>query len=156
MHLDMTLPIVDVGCGNGRFTRRLSTSFPRAVGVDLSENAVALAAREASGIPGLTFRAVDGTAPAAADTLRAELGADANVFVRGVFHVLDQPGQGGAGPDPAARRRVDDELLAHISPAQSENIGLFGTITVDIDHELAQLDPTVHRPLRQPTVGLKP
>jgi len=92
-HLDMTLPIVDVGCGNGRFTRRLSTSFPRAVGVDLSENGVALAAREASGIPGLTFRAVDGTAPDAANTLRAELGADANVFVRGVFHVLDQPGR---------------------------------------------------------------
>ena len=39
-------------------------------------------------------------------------------------------------------RRVDDELLAHISPAQSQNIGLFGTLTVDIDHEPAQLDPT--------------
>ena len=45
-----------------------------------------------------------------------------------------------------------DELLAHVSPAQSENIGLFGTITVDvdIDHELAQLDPTGYRPLRRP------
>jgi len=53
-------------------------------------------------------------------------------------------------------RPVDDELLAHISPAQSQNIGLFGTITVDIDHELAQLDPTGHRPLRQPIVGVKP
>jgi hypothetical protein len=53
-------------------------------------------------------------------------------------------------------RRVDDELLAHISPAQSQNIGLFGTITVDIDHELAQLDPTGHRSLRQPPVGVKP
>lgn len=29
--------------------------------------------------------------------------------------------------------RVDDELLAHMSPAHSENIGLFGTIIVDID-----------------------
>jgi hypothetical protein len=37
-----------------------------------------------------------------------------------------------------------------MSPAHSENIGLFGTITVDIDHELAQLDPTGHRPLRRP------
>ena len=45
-------------------------------------------------------------------------------------------------------RRVDRELLAHVSPAQSDNIGLFGTITVDIDAELAQLDPTGHRPLR--------
>ena len=50
----------------------------------------------------------------------------------------------------AQGRRVDDVLLAHISPARSENIGLFGTITVDIDHELAQLDATGHRPLRQP------
>ena len=39
-------------------------------------------------------------------------------------------------------RLVDDTLLAHISPAQSECIGLFGTITVDIDAELAQLGPT--------------
>lgn len=43
-------------------------------------------------------------------------------------------------------RLVDDTLLAHLSPAQSETIGLIGTITVDIDHELAQLDP--HRPPR--------
>jgi hypothetical protein len=50
----------------------------------------------------------------------------------------------------AQGRRVDEELLAHMSPAHSENIGLFGTITVDIDAELAQLDPTGHRPLRQP------
>ena len=48
----------------------------------------------------------------------------------------------------AQGRRVDDDVLTHISPAQSENIGLFGTITVDIDRELAQLDPTGHRPLR--------
>src|SRR5271165_6281486 len=45
---------------------------------------------------------------------------------------------------------VDETLLTHISPAQSEAIGLIGTITVDIDAELAQLDPTGHRPLRQP------
>jgi TnpA family transposase len=50
-------------------------------------------------------------------------------------------------------RRVDDALLAHLSPAQSDNIGLIGTITVDIDHELAQLDPTGHRPLRAPTAA---
>jgi TnpA family transposase len=47
-------------------------------------------------------------------------------------------------------RLVDDTLLAHLSPAQSDSIGLVGTITVDIDHELAQLDPTGHRPLREP------
>ena len=49
----------------------------------------------------------------------------------------------------AQGRRVDPDLLVHVSPAQSDNIGLFGTITVDIDAELAQLDPTGHRPLRK-------
>ncbi len=48
----------------------------------------------------------------------------------------------------AAGRRVEDEVLAHISPAHSENINFFGAIEVDIDAELAQLDPTGHRPLR--------
>jgi hypothetical protein len=38
----------------------------------------------------------------------------------------------------AAGRRIDDEVLAHISPAHSENI----------DGELAQLGPTGYRPLR--------
>src|SRR5215468_11257190 len=50
-------------------------------------------------------------------------------------------------------RLVDDTLLTHLSPAQSDSIGLIGTITVDIDHELAQLDPTGHRPLREPHRG---
>ncbi|GAA4479678.1 Tn3-like element TnAs1 family transposase [Rhodococcus olei] len=45
-------------------------------------------------------------------------------------------------------RRIDDDVLAHISPAHSENINFFGAIEVDIDAELAQLDPTGYRPLR--------
>jgi len=44
----------------------------------------------------------------------------------------------------AADRRIDDEVLAHISPAHSENINFFGSI----DAELAQLGPTGYRPLR--------
>jgi hypothetical protein len=44
-------------------------------------------------------------------------------------------------------RRIDDEVLAHISPAHSEN-NFFGAIEVDIDAELAQLGPTGYRPLR--------
>ncbi|MCC3331573.1 transposase [Nocardia abscessus] len=53
---------------------------------------------------------------------------------------VDQLRQGG--------RRIDDEVLAHISPAHSENINFFGAIEVDIDSELAQLGPTGYRPLR--------
>ena len=48
----------------------------------------------------------------------------------------------------AAGRRVDDEVLAHISPAHSANINFFGSIDVDIEGELAQLGPTGYRPLR--------
>lgn len=45
-------------------------------------------------------------------------------------------------------RRIDDDVLAHISPAHSENINFFGAIEVDIDGELAQLGPDGYRPLR--------
>lgn len=48
----------------------------------------------------------------------------------------------------AAGRRVEDEVLAHISPAHSENINFFGAIEVDVEGELAQLGPTGYRPLR--------
>jgi len=44
--------------------------------------------------------------------------------------------------------RIDDEVLAHISPAHSANINFFGAIEVDIEGELAQLGPTGYRPLR--------
>jgi hypothetical protein len=43
---------------------------------------------------------------------------------------------------------VSDEVLAHISPAHSENINFFGVITVDVEAELAKLDATGRRPLR--------
>ena len=45
-------------------------------------------------------------------------------------------------------RAIPDELLAHISPAHSENINFFGVITVDVEAELAKLGPAGWRPLR--------
>ena len=48
----------------------------------------------------------------------------------------------------AQGRAVPDELLAHISPAHSENINFFGVITVDVEAELAKLDGAGWRPLR--------
>jgi hypothetical protein len=41
-----------------------------------------------------------------------------------------------------------DVLLAHISPARSENVNFFGVITVGIEAELAKLGPAGWRPLR--------
>ena len=49
----------------------------------------------------------------------------------------------------AQGRQVEDEILAHISPAHSENVNFFGTIAVDVEHELAKLDPSGYRPLRE-------
>ncbi|MET7668317.1 Tn3 family transposase [Micromonospora luteifusca] len=46
----------------------------------------------------------------------------------------------------AAGRTIPDELLAHISPAHSENVNFFGTI--DVDAELAKLNEHGLPPLR--------
>ncbi|MGW5686012.1 Tn3 family transposase [Nonomuraea sp. NPDC003754] len=51
----------------------------------------------------------------------------------------------------AAGRDVPDELLAHISPARSENVNFFGVITVDVEAELAKPDGGGWRPLRPAT-----
>ena len=48
----------------------------------------------------------------------------------------------------ARGRAVPDEILAHISPARSENVNFFGVITVDVEAELAKLGPAGWRPLR--------
>jgi hypothetical protein len=52
-----------------------------------------------------------------------------------------------------AGRRIDDEVLAHISPAHSENINFFGSIDVDIEGELAQLGIPRIRPARRRRPG---
>ena len=46
--------------------------------------------------------------------------------------------------------QVDDEVLAHISPARSEPVRFFGSIPIEVDKELAQLDQLGYRPLRLP------
>ncbi|WP_267889685.1 Tn3 family transposase [Streptomyces acidiscabies] len=42
-------------------------------------------------------------------------------------------------------REVDAEVLAHISPARSSAVNYYGSIAVDYDRELAQLDDQGHR-----------
>ena len=85
-HADRNLAVVDIGCGNGRFTRALATRFPRALGVDLSPHAIARAREEAGDMANVEFRVVDMLGPDAAG-----LPSPCNVFVRGVLHVLDPP-----------------------------------------------------------------
>ena len=85
---DPALPVIDVGCGNGTHTRWLAGLFPQVLGIDVSPGAVARAAHEARNIPNADFLAVDATGEGAGEQLLDRLGP-ANVFVRGVFHVLD-------------------------------------------------------------------
>ena len=82
------LPVLDIGCGNGRFTRMLAAHFPKVVGVDVSSHAVEKAREESRGIENLSFHVADVSVPYALRWLTDELG-EANVFLRGVLHVLD-------------------------------------------------------------------
>jgi hypothetical protein len=47
----------------------------------------------------------------------------------------------------------DDEILAHIGPTHHENVHFYGTHSVGIDGELAQLDADGYRPPRPATAA---
>ncbi|MDJ0348354.1 class I SAM-dependent methyltransferase [Cryobacterium sp. PH29-G1] len=86
-HFDPALPAIDVGCGNGTYTRWLAGLFPRVLGIDVSAGAVELARSEAEGIDNIDFLAINAAEAGAGERLWERMGP-ANVFVRGVFHVL--------------------------------------------------------------------
>lgn len=100
-HMDKGLPVVDVGCGNGRFSRLLADHFPRVLGVDVSPRAVERAKEESAGRDHITYRVLDISSPGVGPTLGAELG-EVNVFMRGVFHVFE----------PAQRKSAVESLRA--------------------------------------------
>lgn len=87
-HMDTSLPMVDLGCGNGRFSRLFAAHFPKVVGIDVSPHAVARAKEESRGADHVEYRVLDASAAGAGKKLADELG-EANVYMRGVFHVLD-------------------------------------------------------------------
>jgi SAM-dependent methyltransferase len=86
--MDTNLPVVDVGCGNGRFSRLLAARFPRVLGFDVSAHAIQRAKEESRGVENVAYRVLDASRPGVGRTLAAELG-EANVLMRGVFHVFD-------------------------------------------------------------------
>ncbi|WP_026532029.1 class I SAM-dependent methyltransferase [Arthrobacter sp. H41] len=86
-HMDLALPVVDVGCGNGTFTRRLAGVFPLALGIDVARSAVERAELESAGMSRTGYRTGDFTMAGTGAAIRAECGP-VNVFVRGVLHVL--------------------------------------------------------------------
>ena len=86
-YMDPDLPLLDLGCGNGRQSRFLSRFFPKVIGVDLSSAAINLAKSEARSKANLEFRVLDGVHPDEAFGLHKEVG-DTNVYMRGVFHMI--------------------------------------------------------------------
>jgi SAM-dependent methyltransferase len=125
--LDTSLPILDVGAGNGRTTRFLATMFSRAIGVDVSKSAVERAREEARGVANVEFRELDTTDPGAGRALFVEHG-EMNAFVRGVLHVLA----------PEARRVVIQNIR--------DVLGARGALyIVESDYEGDQLDLLVRQ-----------
>lgn len=83
-HADFELPILDLGCGNGRRANWLAQDFARVFGVDVSQAAVALAQSLNSAIP---FEVLDVTDAAAVQGF-IERNGTMNVHVRGVLHLI--------------------------------------------------------------------
>lgn len=90
-HFDSALPVVDVGCGHGGFSRALAAFYPKVLGVDVSAHAVARAREESGGLDNVSYLEQDMTLPGAGTGLAGP--GDVNVFIRGVLHVLDRPDQ---------------------------------------------------------------
>jgi len=86
-HFDPDLPVIDIGCGNGTCSRWLGSLFPRVLGVDVSASAIARATWESKDSQNPAYAVLDATEPGAGELLLKRLGP-ANVFIRGVFHVL--------------------------------------------------------------------
>jgi SAM-dependent methyltransferase len=92
-HLDPSLPLVDLGCGNGRQSRFLARHFKQVIGIDVSPSAIELARRETVGLPEeskISYRVWNGAVAGEAEALHAEIG-DANVYMRTVFHCVQTP-----------------------------------------------------------------
>jgi SAM-dependent methyltransferase len=81
------LPVLDVGCGNGRQTRFLARHFARVIGVDISPSVIARASAETVDEKNAVYRVFDATEVEAARRLHDEFG-DLNAFVRGVLHMI--------------------------------------------------------------------
>lgn len=84
---DPELPILDLGCGNGRQSRFLARHFKKVIGVDVSPAAVELARRETVEEKNVDFHVLDGTKPEQAEALHRQYG-DMNIYMRAVLHVI--------------------------------------------------------------------
>jgi SAM-dependent methyltransferase len=119
------LPVVDLGCGDGRQTRFLARHFPEVVGVDVSAAAIGRA-RAAGYPPNAGFQVLDARDPAGAVGLHQDLG-DANVYIRGVLQALPPASRPRAVQAVAALLGTAGTLFAKELPPEASSY--FATLT---------------------------
>ncbi|MFE2374078.1 class I SAM-dependent methyltransferase [Streptomyces sp. NPDC059398] len=118
-YADTSLPVVDLGCGNGTQTRYLSTVFARALGVDLSHAAIRHARRaDSAGVA--EFSQLDLVDTEAVRELGRRIG-DTNVYMRAVIHQSEPEARPAVAAAIAAlvgeRGRA---FVAELTPASKE------------------------------------
>lgn len=92
-HARVDLPLLDLGCGSGMQTRFLAQYFPYVVGVDVSPTVVRRAQENVGGEANIEFRVLNALDVQEAEALHQEFG-DMNIYIRGVFHVIDEQDRG--------------------------------------------------------------
>jgi SAM-dependent methyltransferase len=88
-YMDRTIPILDLGCGNGRQSRYLGQYFDKVIGADVAPSAIELARQETKDEKNVVYRVLDATRPEQAEAFHAEFG-DVNVYIRTVMHVIQK------------------------------------------------------------------
>lgn len=115
--LNPALPVMDLGCGDGRQTRFLAGHFPHVVGTDISAAAIRRA-RAADNPPNVAFQVLDARDQEGAARLHGELG-DANVYIRGVLQALPPASLLGAAQTIAALLGATGTLFAKELPPEA-------------------------------------
>jgi SAM-dependent methyltransferase len=83
-YLDPSLPMLDLGCGNGTQTRYLATRYQPMIGIDLSGSAIERA-RALDVDKRVQFRLANVLDRGVPEALHQEFG-DLNVYMRGIIH----------------------------------------------------------------------
>jgi SAM-dependent methyltransferase len=84
-HMDVDLPLLDVGCGSGWYTRFLARHFQAVIGIDLSSAAIDLARQQIGTGCHIEYRVLNASNPPEAKAFHCEVG-DVNIHLRGVLH----------------------------------------------------------------------
>ena len=71
-YLDLKLPLIDLGCGNGTQTLFLGKHFTRVIGTEIAPAAVELAGKT-NAAPNISYRLLDVLRPDDADVLHKEI-----------------------------------------------------------------------------------